>query len=509
MKEAIKVWLRNEKEIEEAIINGEEVELVESDFGANEFVIDFLKEMGFWDIITGMMPRIRKDNGYPTKIILGTLIMKELLSIGKLSGVGKIIQDGKLSADIGFSIEKIKEAQEKEKGVIDLGTLRNHLKKIPQDESDKAFYRHIRLSRERRWIRGKEYVADAVELEVPYGETFEGMGRVWKKKEERYKYGYKLELLMNVTTTGRLRFIGAALGPINSDERALLISIFKKIEKHLRRGKVREIIKSLTLDRGYWGGHFLWELKHKWGIDFVTLVRDDDLDFAKHVEYYLRGVEPTFQERWIQVKKRGKKEKKKIKICGINGLSLRRYSKEGKEKDLGKVNVVIVYDKYNGRERRRIYVTTLDAKVDPFKIYKLYKDRWTIENQGIRYLSQRWSLRDFAGRSLNSIQARIWTILILYNAVKILEMKYEGKMEKLQDKMREKGERSYLSGCALIVYGRDRYYGIFSGVGYANLVAKRTAKSTTKEFVRELEKILAERGQKKKITELIKRLKEE
>jgi len=63
-------------------------------------------------------------------------------------------------------------------------------------------------------------------------------------------------------------------------------------------------------------------------------------------------------------------------------------------------------------------------------------------------------LRDLAGRSLNSIQARIWTILILYNAVKILEMKYEDKMEKLKDKMREKGERSYLSGCALIDFLR-------------------------------------------------------
>ena len=64
-----------------------------------------------------------------------------------------------------------------------------------------------------------------------------------------------------------------------------------------------------------------------------------------------------------------------------------------------------------------------------------------------------------------------------------------------------------------LVNGRDKYYGIFSGVDYANLVAERTAKITTKattrEFVRELEKILAEKGQKKKITELIKKLKQE
>jgi len=513
MKEEIKVWIRNEKEIEEAIINGEEVEVVESDFGASEFVIDFLKEASFWDILTGMPIKMGKNNGYPGKIILGILVLKELMAIGKIAGAGKIIKDGKLMADIGFNLEKIKKAEKEDKGVIDLDTLRNHLKKIPQNESDKAFYQHIKILRDKRWIRGHQYVADAVELEVPYGETFEGMGEVWKKKEKRWKSGYKLELLMNVTTTGRLRFVGCALAPINSDERALLISIFKKIEEHLGKGKVREIIDSLTLDRGYWGAHFLWKLKHKWGTNFVTLARDDDLDFVKHVEYYLRGVEPTFQERWITVKKRGKEEKKKIKICGINQLSLRRYSKEGKEKDLGKVNCVVVYDEYKGKMRRRIYVTTLDAKKDPFRIYKLYKDRWIIENQGIRYLSQRWSLRDLAGRTLNSIQARILTVLTLYNAVKILEMKYEDKMEKLKEKMSQKGERSYLSGCALIVYGRDKYYGIFSGVNYANLVAKRTAKitakATTREIARELEKMLLEKISKKKIGEFIERLKQE
>ena len=92
-------------------------------------------------------------------------------------------------------------------------------------------------------------------------------------------------------------------------------------------------------------------------------------------------------------------------------------------------------------------------------------------------------------------------------------MKYEGKMEKLQEKMRERGERSYLSGCALIVYGRGKYYGIFSGVAYANLAAQYTAKVTAKkksgEIARKLEKILIEKGRKKKITEFIKKLKEE
>jgi len=67
MREALKVWIRNERQIKEAIINGEEAQVVESDFGANEFVVDFLKEAGFWNIITGMKPKMRKNNGYPLK----------------------------------------------------------------------------------------------------------------------------------------------------------------------------------------------------------------------------------------------------------------------------------------------------------------------------------------------------------------------------------------------------------------------------------------------------------
>jgi hypothetical protein len=52
-----------------------------------------------------------KNNGCPLKIILGTVIMKELLSIGKLSGASKIIKHGKPASDTGFNIEKVKKAE--------------------------------------------------------------------------------------------------------------------------------------------------------------------------------------------------------------------------------------------------------------------------------------------------------------------------------------------------------------------------------------------------------------
>ena len=108
-----------------------------------------------------------------------------------------------------------------------------------------------------------------------------------------------------------------------------------------------------------------------------------------------------------------------MRVAGINGLPLRKYSRPGKYQDWGEVNVVVVLDEdKEGKTRRRIYVTSLKAEEHPLRIYQLYKDRWVIENQGIRYLSQRWNLRDLAGRTLNSIQARIFSVLMLYKILK-------------------------------------------------------------------------------------------
>ena len=45
--------------------------------------------------------------------------------------------------------------------------------------------------------------------------------------------------------------------------------------------------------------------------------------------------------------------------------------------------------------------------------------------------------------------------------------------------MREKGDRSYLSGSALIVYERDKYYGTFSGIKHARRIAEKRNREIT------------------------------
>ena len=110
-------------------INGVKVEVLDSDFTANEFVIDFLKETGLWDILTGMPIKMGKNNGYPGKVVLGILILKELMAIRKIAGAGKVIQDGKLMPELVSILKKSKKYRRKIKGIIDLENLEESLKK--------------------------------------------------------------------------------------------------------------------------------------------------------------------------------------------------------------------------------------------------------------------------------------------------------------------------------------------------------------------------------------------
>lgn len=62
-----------------------------------------------------------------------------------------------------------------------------------------------------------------------------------------------------------------------------------------------------------------------------------------------------------------------------------------------------------------------------------------------------------------------------------------------EDGKRGKGEKSYLSGSGPIVYGRERYHGILSGLDYVKLVTKKKGR----EIAKGLEKILAVKAPKK------------
>jgi hypothetical protein len=477
MKESFKVWMCNLQAAETALLAGEKTEEVLTQYGANEFAVDFLRQSGLWDELL-VKPKRGKDNGKDWKKIAGIAILSELLHVGQLAKADKVIKDAKLMMELGFTFAEIESAKSQDKGVMHRDTIRNYFKAIPAEKSQKEFYDFVNFMRGKKWLRGKTYVADGFEIEV-YGKTYQGMGKVYDEKEKRWKYGYKVVVLMNVEAD-RERFIGLALGPINSDERKLLLKIFKDLEK--RVDKIKDLMDVIILDRGYWGYDFLEKtIVGQYQIDYVVIAKKSFLFIKEDLRHLIDSRQLIFQERALRNRTTGEWED--VKVAFARDLLHGYVSK--KQPYQGKVNVVVL-KKMEGKEEKEIfYVTNKKVPKNPLKIVQLYGSRWTVENQGIRDLSQCWLIRVPAGRTLNAITARICLILKLYNAMKIMEMKYGKEWQENKEAIEAMGERSFIGGQAIIVY-TDKYFGLFSTRRYRELLEIKARRIGREEATQEL-----------------------
>ncbi|MEK7376933.1 MAG: transposase [Candidatus Margulisiibacteriota bacterium] len=462
--EEIKVWGHNTEAVEEIILDGKENEVMMTAYGANEFAVDFLKRSGIWEHLL-VKPKQGKENGKDWRKISGIAVLAELLHVGHLSRADKVIKDSKLMVELGFTFEEVERAKGEGKGVIHRDTIRNNFKSVPYEDSKEKFYEFVRFMREKKLIRGKVYAADGFEIEVT-GTTYEGAGKVWDDKGKRWKYGYKAVLLMNVEED-RERMIGYAIGPINKDERELLKEILEDMEKHV--GKAKEIMEVLVMDRGYWGYDFLEKtVVEKYGLDYVVIAKKTFNFVKEDLRHMIDSGQIKFEGR--KLFNRSKKEWEEIKVGSAHGICHGYVSKD--QPYQGKVNVVVMKKIENGKEKEVFYVTNKKI-TNALKIVKLYKSRWTIENQGIRDLSQRWLIRITAGRSRNAIEAGICLKLKLYNAMKIMEMKHGKEWDKNKEEIKAWGERSFMGGQGIIVYG-GQYFGTFSARRYKELVEEST-----------------------------------
>jgi hypothetical protein len=341
-------------------------------------------------------------------------------------------------------------------------------------------------------------VADGLEIEV-YGKTYEGKGKVWDDKDKRWKYGYKAVLLMNVEEE-RERLVGLAIGPINSDERELLITIFEDLEKYV--DKVANIMDVIILDRGYWGYDFLEKtIVGKYHVDYVVIAKKSFLFVKEDLRHMIDSQQVEWQER--QLYNRTSKEYEAVKVTFVKDL-MHGY-KDKEQPYQGMVNVVAMKYMEGKEEKEVFYVTNRKVPKNPLKIVQLYGSRWTIENQGNRDLSQRWLIRTPAGRKLNAIIARICLILKLYNAMKIMEMKHGKEWQENKEAIKAMGERSFIAGHGLIVYS-DQYFALLSPKRFRKLIETRTKAATAESMKQKFRDALRGYLPLNKAEELLKKL---
>jgi hypothetical protein len=465
-----RLWIRSEDAVRDAFKRGEECEMTPTGYAENDFILEFLISSGLWSIITGMVPdELKKDNGIPWRILNRLEVVRELAGVHRIEACHKVIRDTRLMLEIGFNPERINQRHAADRSVVDTETLANHLARISEASCQKTFYEHVRYMRQRRWLRGRVYVADAHEIIIPYGRQYEKLGRVGKK------YGYKLVIVFN-NTEGRERIVGFKFAPLQTSERTMLLDIFTDLERHVC--SLEELMDIIILDRGYWGAAYLKELNEDYGIDVVTRARDEHLNMVKEdVDVWIKsgGVKWCWCEE-----ERSRLGKIKVQYAGFSGIELMA-------KNLTVVmtaNVVVAYEYTLSGERlrdekgrlrpRMIYVTTLPLGKNPYKIRRYYISRWSIENQGNRELTQRWGIDILVGHKVNAMRVRICFVLMLCNGMRLLAMKHPKEWWQERDRLKRWGDGGLLGGLGIVVYTTDGHYGLFTGKEYTKMVIEAT-----------------------------------
>jgi hypothetical protein len=475
-----RTWLRDDPEARGAIRKGEDVEVEVTSYAQNDFLLEFLMGSGLWDVLVSLRPaKLRKENGKPWKAMNGLEVLRELIHVDRIAQCGRVISDTRLMVIAGFNAEEIRRHRKRGGLVVDPETLGNHLARMNPPGIVDAFYRHVALLKERKWVGRGVYAADAHEITFPHARGWQAMGKV------KDAHGYKLVLLIRVFP-GKERIVGFALGPLHISEHRLLKIALKQLEEKVC--PVRKLIDVLVLDRGYWGAEFLLGLRKRFGFHFVTRAQHENLEVVRSVEGFLREAEIAGPAKRVQ-ENRSRLGKIQVDSWGFEKVTL--YG--DKDREVGQASVVVAdeFDEKGEKLRepdgslrsRMYYVTSLPAKADPYAIRKYYLLRWTIENQGFRNLTQRWSLDIPAGRNFRSIMARIFFVLALANAESIVEELFPGPWQQERKRLGVLGVPGLIGGePALAAYTPRGQLGILTTKDYGSLVAQRERASMLDEL---------------------------
>src|SRR5437867_3868126 len=143
--------------------------------------------------------------------------------------------------------------------MIDPESLLNHLGRFTEQDLEAGFGQHLKVIRSKRWLRGGVYAVDGHDIVIPYGQGYEGAHPI-----SEGAYGYKLLVLLNIQDECEL-IVGYILGGLPESEITLLRRLLARLDKTM--GPLREWLKILLMDRGYWGTDLFCEsqtgLRHR------------------------------------------------------------------------------------------------------------------------------------------------------------------------------------------------------------------------------------------------------
>jgi len=451
---SFRIWEKDRARVEQDIVEGLPFDAFVSERGRFDAMFDFMLRSGLWQAATEMRPAgLKKDNGIPYRLLNGVECLREMAGIETPADCGPLLKDAYLLNRIGFTAEKVASRLAQDRTVIDPESLSNHLARFTEQDLEAGFLQHLEVIRGKRWLRGGVYAVDGHDILIPYGQGYEGAHRI-----SEGAYGYKLLVLLNIQEGCEL-IVGYILGGLQESEISMLRRLLARLDQTM--GPLREWLKILLMDRGYWGTDLFCELKQDYGIDFVSRVRDQKMDLNGSIQRQLEEAERSWTEFEESRQFSGHQEMQKVRVTALRPITLS--SDETSAHRQIDVNVVVavqshgdgspILDKSGKDISRTDYVTSLKPGRYGAKVRGFYRGRWGIENQGFRSLSQTWDIDRPAAHSYGAVLARLVFVFLIYNARHLLEKQSRHNPDYAEQlrQMRPYGAGIGLAGAAIAV----------------------------------------------------------
>lgn len=474
------IWRHDNERTRDLFLEGEPVVCRGSEYLGNDFIIEGLMELGFWERMVGQRPELgREDVAVSPEALNGVWIMKELAGLGRVSETDKILSDGRLMALCGFNAERVVDrAVRGKEPVVSRRTLYRHAERVPREESERMLLSLTTMARGHKWLRGRVYAADCFEIPVT-GKKMEG---IYENTEKTTRRGYKVLTITNVTP-GREQVVAAALGGICQDDRVLLDHALKSLQSVC---EPREMMDLLLLDRGFWKAQLMWELANRWKVPFLTMARED-LGLVEEVE---RRVREEGDVAWEVFYRRSGHtgERRMYRARGVEEVFLDGYSHDGR--GAGSVNCVLAYADHavGHRPKRLVYITSKPTCGQEMRIIKRYAERWGIENECMKWLSEHDG-RTINGWTLNAVQYRLYLLLGLRNAMTLLDWKYPKDTRRMRMLLAQRKRRAYIEGHGAIIYTQRGVFGTYPTEEAMEMAEERGVRRVIRHVRKEVEQL--------------------
>jgi len=462
--EGFRLWQKNRERAVEEILVGAPFRILESECGQYDGLLDFMLQHGLWAAATEMRPsELKKDNGIPFNVLNGLECLREMAGLETPAHCGPLLKDAYWMERIGFTAERVEAGPVEDENIIDPESLNNHLARFTPADLEAGFLRHVAVIRQKRWLRGGVYAVDGHDILIPYGKDYEGAAST-----QEGSYGYKLLVLLNVQPECEL-VVGYVLGSLRESEITLLRRLLARLDQAM--GPLKEWLKILLMDRGYWGTDLFCELKQDYGMDFVSRVRDEKMEINTVIQRAIAEPNRGWNHQWEERELAGRKQRQQVLTSVLPSQLLVSDQSER----VIEVNLVVaeqrheegspILDKKGKDISWTTYVTTLaPGKQQGQKIRGFYRRRWGIENQGFRYLSQTWNIDRPAGHSYGAVLARLVFVFMVFNAGQLFKQACRQRPDYAIQlrRMRSYGSGVRLAGATNIAITESGFCGAFT-----------------------------------------------